>query len=178
MDETITSAWMFIKRRSRCRWLTAVGVVTRARLAKSPIHQRPWPACWPSFRSQRQHRILFVEDEALIRMVMAENLADQGFLIEEAGSATEAMERLHVLDGQIDGVVLDLGLPDRPCDFLASEICDLRPDLPIVVACGHSEEQMRSRFPDTERMAFVGKPYDTEALVQALKTLWAEGNIS
>jgi len=27
-------------------------------------------------------------------------------------------------------------------------------------------------------MAFVGKPYDTEALVQALKTLWAEGNIS
>ncbi len=127
-------------------------------------------------KEQRQHRILFVEDEALIRIIMAEALADQGFLIEEAGSATEAMERLHVLDGQLDGVVLDLGLPDRSGDFLASEIRDLRPDLPIVVASGHSESQMRSRFLDTERMAFVGKPYDTEALVQALKTLWAGGH--
>ncbi len=156
MDETITSAWMFIKRRSRCRWLTAVGVVTRARLAKSPIHQRPWPACWPSFRSQRQHRILFVEDEALIRMVMAENLADQGFLIEEAGSATEAMERLHVLDGQIDGVSSTLDFPIVPAiswlaKFAISDrIC--RSLLPADIAksrCGHGS-QIQSGWPSSE----------------------------
>ena len=72
-------------------------------------------------------RILLVEDEALIQMLATDYLEEAGFTVETAGSATEAMNKLALMPGGVDAVVLDIGLPDRRGEALFREIRALIP---------------------------------------------------
>ena len=54
--------------------------------------------------------ILFVEDEALVRMDMAEFLRECGYRVHEAASASEAIEALQTKFA-VDLVFTDINLP-------------------------------------------------------------------
>ena len=116
-------------------------------------------------------RILVVEDEALVRIVLTETLEDLGFRVEPAGSATEAIDRLQGLRGRVDAVILDVGLPDRRGDVLATELRALYADLPIVIATGYDDAALRERFRDDRLIAFFAKPYNSADLAPVLKSL-------
>jgi DNA-binding response OmpR family regulator len=64
----------------------------------------------------RQTRILIVEDEELIQMVIAGQLQEMGFAVELAGSAAEAKSKMLLLNGSIDAAIIDMGLPDARGD--------------------------------------------------------------
>lgn len=115
--------------------------------------------------------ILLVEDEPIIRMSVVDFLSEQGYRVEEAGSALAALERIQALAEQLDVVVLDLGLPDRPGDSLAKEIRAAHPGLPIVIASGQTISEMRRRFDDASAMAFLTKPYAFEDLTKAMESV-------
>jgi PAS domain S-box-containing protein len=116
-------------------------------------------------------RVLLVEDDALIRMVAVEMLAEAGFQVEEAGNAGEALAKARAAGGRLAAAVVDFNLPDRPADELAAELRAIRSDLPLVVASGYGEAELRRRFGDASRLAFVAKPYNGRALVEALRGL-------
>ncbi len=114
-------------------------------------------------------RILLVEDEVLIQMLAMEYLEDAGFKVDAAGSASEAMNKLRLVPGGVDAVVIDVGLPDRSGDALVSEIRAIFPSLPIVFASGHSAGDLREKLKGQQRVAFITKPYTAENLVGALR---------
>jgi CheY-like chemotaxis protein len=118
-------------------------------------------------------RVLIVEDEALVRMFAVDALEDAGFAIAEAANASDALKLLQQVGGaeHISAVVVDLGLPDRPGDQLAAEIRKQRPDLPILIASGRSEKELKERFAIDDRVAIMVKPYTGPMLLQALQTL-------
>ena len=116
-------------------------------------------------------RVLLVEDDALIRMVAVEMLAEAGFQVEEAGNAGEALAKARTAGGRLAAAVVDFNLPDRPADGLAAELRAIRSDLPLVVASGYAEAELRPRFGDASRLAFVAKPYNASGLVEALRGL-------
>ncbi len=116
-------------------------------------------------------RILIVEDEALVRMFAVDALEDAGFAIAEAANATEAMKLLQAGPEVISAMVVDLGLPDRPGDQLASEVRKQHPKLPILIASGRSEKELKERFAIDERVAVMVKPYTGPMLLQALRSL-------
>jgi PAS domain S-box-containing protein len=116
-------------------------------------------------------RILLVEDEALIRMVATDYLQDAGFQVDTAGSATEAMNKLALVPGGVDAVILDIGLPDRSGEMLSREIRTVHPSLPIVLATGHGASTLREAFKDETAIGFVQKPYVAQDLLRALQTL-------
>jgi CheY-like chemotaxis protein len=121
--------------------------------------------------SSKPPRILIVEDEALVRMFAVDALEDAGFAIAEAASATDAMQALQKPAGEIRAVVVDLGLPDRPGDQLAAEIRKHWPKLPILIASGRSEKELKERFAIDEHVGIMVKPYTGPMLLQALQTL-------
>ena len=47
--------------------------------------------------SDNPKHLLIVDDEAALREAIAERLADRGFVVEQAGSGEEALERLAAL---------------------------------------------------------------------------------
>jgi len=116
-------------------------------------------------------RILLVEDELLVRMFAVDVLEECGFKIEEAGSAQEALALLAKLQAAPVAAVIDLGLPDRPGDVLADEVRKLHPQLPIVIASGRSEREIRERFAKDSLVAALVKPYTASLLLETLSNL-------
>ena len=113
-------------------------------------------------------RILLVEDEPLISMVTAELLSDAGFAVEEAATATEAMAKLNC---RFAAAIIDLGLPDRTGDVLAREVRQKHAEFPILIASGRGRHEVAAMFGGDARIGYVGKPYDVDALVDALRRL-------
>jgi CheY-like chemotaxis protein len=114
-------------------------------------------------------RILVVEDEVMLQMLATDLLEELGLKVEIAGTATEAMNKLRLTSGGIDAAIIDLGLPDRRGDALASELRAVYPSLPIVFSTGYEEAGLRDRFKDHRRIAFLRKPYTSAQLCAALR---------
>jgi CheY-like chemotaxis protein len=108
--------------------------------------------------AETRRRVLLVEDEALVRMTTADALGDLGFDVIEAGTATDALERL---EPPPDLLFTDLGLPDMDGIELIARIREQLPDIPVVVASGRTEA------PDTD-MVYLRKPYDGHDLRAAV----------
>jgi CheY-like chemotaxis protein len=125
----------------------------------------------PETTAVRPTCILFVEDEVLVRMFAVDSLEEAGFRVEQAGSAAEALARLQTLQSEITAIVIDLGLPDRPGDEVASEMRTLLPGVPILIASGRSERELRQRFSLDEHIGIMVKPYTGPMLIDALASL-------
>ncbi len=113
-------------------------------------------------------RVLVVEDEVLIRMLAVDMLLDLEREADEAGSAAEALAMLSAPGADYSLVLLDLGLPDKHGDELVREIRKLHPQLPLVVASGEDQHEVKLRLDKYPAIRFLGKPYDLEGLKNAI----------
>lgn len=114
-------------------------------------------------------RILIVEDEVLVRMFAVDALEDAGFQVEQAGTAADAVRLVEQLGSELHALVIDLGLPDRSGDQLAEDLRAKHTALPIVIASGRSEREIRDRFQQDSRIGVLVKPYTASMLVEALE---------
>ncbi len=116
--------------------------------------------------------ILVVEDEGLIRMMVAETLADAGFRVTEAANAKEA---LAVLDGasgeELSAAILDIGLPDMNGEALTEKIRALRPAIPIIMTTGYDIRDLSQRTAADLNLRILMKPFQLEVLTNTLKEL-------
>ena len=116
-------------------------------------------------------RILLVEDEVLVRMVATDQLEDLGYRVETAGSATEAMNKVKLMEGDIALAIVDIGLPGIKGDVLVGELRARHPALPIIVASGYDDPALRQRFAGDSRVTFIRKPYTQDDLRRAVPPL-------
>ena len=116
-------------------------------------------------------KVLLVEDEALVAMVVADTLIELGFDVIEAATGRDALDHAGGDHAHFDFAIIDLGLPDRPGEEVIAELRMRRPDFPIIVASGHSEDALRKRIKVDEHFAFLTKPYDRAGLQTAINAL-------
>lgn len=120
--------------------------------------------------------ILVVEDEALIRMVIADQLRDSGYDVVETRSADEAvalMEKgLHV-----DAVFSDVNLPGTLNGIgLVRWMRSQRPQIPVLLTSGAiSVQDMPADLRDTELLL---KPYDVDEVVRRIGPALAGAAVS
>jgi CheY-like chemotaxis protein len=111
--------------------------------------------------------VLFVEDEALLRLVIAEELRDAGFEVIEAGDGGSALDELQK-GSRIDLLFTDIRMPGRLNGWdLAEQARKLLPHLPVVYATGFSDDAVRT-VPDG---VLFKKPYRASAIIDAAKSL-------
>lgn len=79
------------------------------------------------------------------------------------------MNKIKMLNGQIDLAIIDVGLPDRKGDLLVAELRAIYPHLPIIVATGYDEMAMRKKFGSDNRVGYLRKPYSREEVLLAVK---------
>ncbi|OLN26760.1 sigma-54-dependent transcriptional regulator [Desulfosporosinus metallidurans] len=80
-------------------------------------------------------RILILDDEEALRSIIAQRLKRKGYEVLEAGTAREGLQFLH--DTLLDGVLLDLRLPDGDGLEVLHRLKDVQPDLQVVMLTGH-----------------------------------------
>jgi len=116
-------------------------------------------------------RVLVVEDEALIQMLAREYLEECAVKVDVASTAAEALNKLRLVPGGVDAMVIDMGLPDSKGDALVREVRSIYPSLPIVIASGQGIGEVRELFKGMISVAIVKKPYNADELKAAIRTI-------
>lgn len=112
-------------------------------------------------------RVLIAEDEALIRLDLAEMLREEGYeVVAEAGDGQEAVDLAETL--QPDLVIMDVKMPRRDGIDAAAEIAAKR-IAPIVVLTAFSQRELVERARDAGAMAYLVKPFSMSDLIPAIE---------
>jgi DNA-binding response OmpR family regulator len=112
-----------------------------------------------------QRTVLIVEDEPLIRMMLADALTDEGFGVIEAATVLEALAVLG-LQG-IDAVITDIDMPGGLSGLdLASTLDRSMKGIPVIVTSGGHHADDCNLCPGT---LFVAKPYPLDQMVALLR---------
>jgi len=114
---------------------------------------------------QSKH-LLFVEDEAPLREVLAEQLADRGFHVQQAGSGEEALARLS--EFAFDIIVTDLRLPGIDGSAVLEAAVGRYPEIIAIVVTGYGTVKDAVEAIKRGAWDFVSKPFQIDELLHAL----------
>ena len=116
-------------------------------------------------------QVLVVEDEDLIRQLAEQILRDRGYRVISAASATEALELVTSLDGEIDLLVTDIVMPGLSGLDLAQRLRRRIPDLRVLFMSGYSDSPLLRAGLAREGAAFLQKPFSADALERRVRDL-------
>src|SRR3954451_2656358 len=112
-------------------------------------------------------RVVIAEDEALIRMDLAEMLAEEGYAV--VGQAADGARAVELAEQERpDLVILDVKMPVLDGIAAAEQIARAR-IAPVVILTAFSQRELVDRARDAGAMAYVVKPFSRSDLVPAIE---------
>ncbi len=121
-------------------------------------------------RAQAGERVLVVEDDAAVRMLVVDVLQELGYAFVEAVDAKTALPILQAPD-RIDLLISDVGLPGMNGRQLAELARQARPGLKILFITGYAENAaVRGGFL-APGMEMVTKPFALDALAAKIREM-------
>ncbi|MFC6149779.1 MULTISPECIES: ANTAR domain-containing response regulator [Mumia] len=112
-------------------------------------------------------RVVIAEDEALIRLDLAEMLAEEG--IEVVGQAADGEQAVALAEElRPDLVVMDVKMPKLDGISAAERIASQR-IAPVVMLTAFSQRELVERARDAGAMAYLVKPFSKADLVPAIE---------
>ncbi len=115
--------------------------------------------------------ILVVEDDSAVRRLAVRSLAQLGYEVIDAGSAAEAQEKLSRHPRAIQGLLMDVQLPDGEGPEAARRILSGRGSVPVLFVSGAPEALGEDAASDQ----FLAKPYAPIDLARRLRVLMDRG---
>jgi PAS domain S-box-containing protein len=114
--------------------------------------------------------VLVVEDEPVVRSVILEMLAEQGYRTLNAVDGPTGMQILRSRE-RIDLLVTDVGLPGMNGRQLADQARETRPGLKILFITGYAESVAIADGFLQPGMEMVTKPFDLDNLSQRIRSM-------
>jgi two-component system, cell cycle sensor histidine kinase and response regulator CckA len=116
----------------------------------------------------RLPRILLVDDEPVVLLLMRRALVEAGYDVLSASNGIEALELAAAARPGVDAVVSDLQMPQMGGEVLAAALRQGNPTLPILFVSGFAE----APAPGLLRPVLM-KPFTPDELVQRITLLLA-----
>ena len=115
--------------------------------------------------------VLVVDDEILLRSVVAEYLRDAGFRVVEAANGREAVTVLAAGEA-VDVVFSDVRMPGDVSGYdLAEWVRTNRPAVGVLLASGYVGNANHSRHVGVNAPTLLPKPFEYELLLKQLRNL-------
>jgi PAS domain S-box-containing protein len=136
-----------------------------------PVAEKAVPvALAPSKDDQHgTERVLLVDDDPLVLETVAEMLRELGYQVRSETSWAIAQATFEADPQAFDLVITDMTMPGMTGDVLAERLKGCRPDIPIILCSGYTEEQM----PEGTRVQvfdeFLLKPLFLEPLSRIIR---------
>jgi DNA-binding response OmpR family regulator len=115
--------------------------------------------------------VLLVEDEFLIRAVLADALGDEGFACIQAPTGQAALDVI-ISAAPLSAIIVDIGLPDMSGEKVIEAAARHRPGTPIVRCSGRPGPAQE--IPGVKVHVYP-KPYDAVQLSKFVASLVAAG---
>ena len=122
-------------------------------------------------RAGAGERVLVVEDESAVRVLILETLQDMGFIGIEAENASAALDIVRGAAG-LDLMITALGLPGMSGRDLADAARVLRPGLKVLFITGFGA-MPASSGPLEAGMQILAKPFTMQAVASKLRVMLA-----
>ncbi|HMP81887.1 MAG TPA: response regulator, partial [Verrucomicrobiota bacterium] len=114
--------------------------------------------------------ILLVEDDSIVRRLMAKILNRLGYSVVEASTGSSAIEAWRQHDGHIQLLLTDVVMPEGMGGRdLAQRLLEFKPGLKVIYMSGYSLEIAAGDFPLTEGVNFLAKPCEAHKLAQIVR---------
>jgi PAS domain S-box-containing protein len=128
------------------------------KIREFPGARRESPSAPGSLKIVGKPRVLLVEDEALVAMMVQECLVELGYqVVGPVSTASEAAAKAR--DGQFEAAVLDINLGDGAVYPIADILTER--GVPFVFVTGYDADSIESRFRDIQ---ILQKPIEREML--------------
>jgi PAS domain S-box-containing protein len=120
---------------------------------------------------QVQDPILIVDDEEVVLQAASAMLRNNGYEVALAGNGRQAVDLFSQRDGRFTLVLLDLTMPIMGGPQTIRQLKAIRPEVPVLVSTGLTEETAMRRFAGTDIAGFIQKPYTLRALIEKIRSV-------
>ncbi len=103
-------------------------------------------------------KVLFVDDEEIIVKFGIRYLERQGYKVTGINSSTEALEIFQSDPKQFDLVITDMAMPEMTGKEMAQKIIEIRPDIPIIICTGFSDQIDQASAKSFGFKGYIEKP--------------------
>jgi two-component system, NtrC family, C4-dicarboxylate transport response regulator DctD len=112
-------------------------------------------------------RVLYVEDDELVRRAGVQSLQLAGF---DAAGFANAEAALPLVDAEFAGVVVsDIRLPGMSGLELLAQCHERAPDVPVILVTGHGDISMAVQAMRDGAYDFIEKPFASERLIETVR---------
>ena len=118
--------------------------------------------------SEGQKHLLIVDDENALREAIAERLADHGFIVEQADSGEQALQRL--ADFAFDILITDLRLPGIDGRKVLEAALERYPEIIPIVITGYGTVKDAVEAIKQGAADFITKPFQFDALLHVVRS--------
>ena len=102
------------------------------------------PAAPASRLGGRGQRVLYVDDDEVVAIMVQEMLCRHGYAAEHVVDPQAAIARVRSEPGSFDLVVTDYNMPGLTGLDVARALAAIRPDLPVAISTGYVTDELRS----------------------------------
>jgi CheY-like chemotaxis protein len=121
--------------------------------------------------------ILLVEDETVVRQLVAEILESSGYTVMQAGDGPSALELLRRHSGTLDLLLTDVVMPGMSGPEVAQAVTSMRPGTQVLYTSGYTDSAIGHHGVLEPGIAFLQKPFSANDLTRKVRVLLDEASI-
>lgn len=114
--------------------------------------------------------VLVVEDEASVLNMTRETLEQYGYTVLTSADGLEALDVFEAHRDEIRVVVTDLIMPRMNGRAAIEQIRQQKPDLPVILMSGHTNDIVDSSIMEALNIVFLPKPVRPQKLMETIRT--------
>jgi len=122
--------------------------------------------------------ILLVEDETVVRQLVAEILENTGYMVMQAGDGPSALELLRRHSGKLDLLVTDVVMPGMSGPEVAQAVTSMRPGTHVLYTSGYTDSQIGHHGVLEPGIAFLQKPFSAHDLTRKVRSLLDDASLA
>jgi len=116
-------------------------------------------------------RVLFIDDEISIAAMSKEILERLGYTVETRTNPLEALELFQSAPDRFDIVITDMTMPHMTGVALSEKIIEIRPNIPIIIATGHSALVDEKKARRLGIAGYIMKPMSMATISKAIRKI-------
>ncbi len=113
--------------------------------------------------TEKQDRILIVDDEKAIRRLLSQRLSNEGYQCQEAVNAEQALDKLR--NNTVGLVILDIRMPGKSGIELLPEIKAGYPDTSVIMATAVADTSIAIQCMKQGAYDYITKPFDLDEVI-------------